>query len=128
MQPLGQVSTIKGFFQSCVKLLTNPSTVKILQNILEKCSIEIGGKLEQKTVNHLHTRRRTSMDFRLDAKIRDFNMGDIILDLESEVNVLPKKTWQCMGCWGPIIIGYLFLQLYVCHFFHDEDIWFARLD
>jgi hypothetical protein len=23
-------------------------------------------------------------------------MGDIILDLGSEVNVLPKKTWQCM--------------------------------
>ena len=24
-------------------------------------------------------------------------MGDIILDLGSEVNVLPKKTWQCKG-------------------------------
>ena len=24
-------------------------------------------------------------------------MGDIVLDLGSEVNVLPKKTWKCMG-------------------------------
>jgi hypothetical protein len=24
-------------------------------------------------------------------------MGDIILDLGSEVNVLPKKTWEAMG-------------------------------
>jgi hypothetical protein len=24
-------------------------------------------------------------------------MGDIILELGSEVNVLPKKTWKCMG-------------------------------
>ena len=24
-------------------------------------------------------------------------MGDVILDLGSEVNVLPKKTWKCMG-------------------------------
>jgi hypothetical protein len=24
-------------------------------------------------------------------------MGDIILDLGSEVNVLTKNTWQCMG-------------------------------
>jgi hypothetical protein len=24
-------------------------------------------------------------------------MGDIILYLGSEVNVLPKKTWECMG-------------------------------
>jgi hypothetical protein len=33
----------------------------------------------------------------LNANIGDFNMGDIILDLGSEVNVLPKKTWKCMG-------------------------------
>jgi hypothetical protein len=44
----------------------------------------------------LHTRRRTSREFRLNANIRDFNMGDIILDLGSEVNVLPKNTWKCM--------------------------------
>jgi hypothetical protein len=65
--------------------------------MLERCSTEVEGKLEQKTVNHLHTRRRTSREFRLNANIGDFNMGDIILDLGSEVNVLPKKTWKCMG-------------------------------
>jgi hypothetical protein len=41
MQPKGQVSTIKGFLQSCVKVLSDPSSMKILQNILEKCSSEI---------------------------------------------------------------------------------------
>jgi hypothetical protein len=97
MQPLGQVSTIKGFLQSCVKLLNDTSSVKILQNILERCSIATEGKLEQKTINHLHTRRRTSRDFRMNANIGDFNMGAIILDLGYEVNVLPKKSWQCMG-------------------------------
>jgi hypothetical protein len=71
--------------------------MKILQNILEKCSSETEENLEPKTVNHLHTRRRTSREFRLNANIGDFNMGDIILDLGSEVNVLPKKAWQCMG-------------------------------
>jgi hypothetical protein len=34
-QPLGQVSTIKGFFQSYVKLLNDPSSIKVLQNMLE---------------------------------------------------------------------------------------------
>jgi hypothetical protein len=33
----------------------------------------------------------------MNANIIDFNMGDIILDLGFEVNVLPKKTWKCMG-------------------------------
>jgi hypothetical protein len=57
---------------------------------------EVEGKLEQKTINHLHTRRRTNRELRLNANIWDFNMGDIILDLGSKINVLPKKTWQCM--------------------------------
>jgi hypothetical protein len=108
MQPMGQVSTIKGFMQSCVKLLNDPSTVKILQNVLEKCSIETKVKLEKKTVNHLHTRRRTSREFTLNANMGDFNLGDIILDLGSEVNVLPKKTWKCMG---EPTLGYSHVQL-----------------
>jgi hypothetical protein len=65
--------------------------------MLERCSIETEGNLEHKTINHLHTRRRISREFRLNANIGDFNMGDIILDLGSEVNVLPKNTWQYMG-------------------------------
>jgi hypothetical protein len=96
-QPLEQVSKIKKILQYCVKLLNDPSYVNILQNIIEKCNTKVEGKLEQKTVNHLHTRRRKSREFKLNANIWDFNMGDIILDLGSEVNVLPKKTWQCMG-------------------------------
>ena len=97
MQTKGQVSTIKGFLKSCMKVLSDPSSMKILQNILEKCSIETKEKLEPKIVNHLHTMRRTSREFRLNDNIGYFNMGDIILDLGSEVNVFPKKTWQCMG-------------------------------
>jgi hypothetical protein len=59
-------------------------------------------------VNHLHTRRRTSREFRVNANIGDFNMGDIIIDLGSEVNVLPKTTWQCMG---EPTLGYSTVQL-----------------
>jgi hypothetical protein len=108
MQPLRQLSTIKDFLQSCVKVLSDPSFVKILQNILEKCSSDMEQKLELKTVNHLHTRRRTSRELRLNANIGDFNMGDITLDLGSEVNVLPKATWKCMG---EPTLGYSIVQL-----------------
>jgi hypothetical protein len=59
-------------------------------------------------VNHLHTKRRTSREFRLNANIGDFNMGFIILGLGSELNVLPKKTWKCMG--DPTL-GYSNVQL-----------------
>jgi hypothetical protein len=45
-QPIGQVSTIKDFLQSHVKLLNNFSSVKVLQNMLERCIIDVEGKLE----------------------------------------------------------------------------------
>ena len=54
-------------------------------------------KLEPKRINQVHKKRRTSREFRLNANIGDFNMGDIILDLGSEVNVFPKNTWESMG-------------------------------
>jgi hypothetical protein len=45
---MGQVSTIKGFGKTCVKILNDPSSMKIIQNILEKCSVETEGKLEKR--------------------------------------------------------------------------------
>jgi hypothetical protein len=121
-QPLEKVSTIKTFLQSCVKLLNDPSSVKVLQNMLEICNTEVEGKLEKKTVNHLHTRRRTSREFRLNANIGDFNMGDVILDLGSEVNVLPKKTWKCMG---EPTLGYSPVQLKLANQHKSVTYWKA---
>jgi hypothetical protein len=76
--------------------------------MLEICNTEVEGKLEKKTFNHLHTRTRTSREFRLNVNIGDFNMGDIILDLGSELIVLPKNKWKCMG--DPTL-GYSPIQL-----------------
>jgi hypothetical protein len=33
MQPMAQVSKIKGFLKSCVKVVNDPSSIKIFQNI-----------------------------------------------------------------------------------------------
>jgi hypothetical protein len=79
---------------SCVKLLNDKNYLQVLQSLLEKCN---SGEEGVKTVNQVCKKRRTSREFRLNANIGDFNMGDIILDLGSEVNVLPKKTWEAMG-------------------------------
>ena len=50
------------------------------------------GEEEVKTVNQIRKKRITSREFRLNANIGYFNMGDIILDLGSEVNVLPRAS------------------------------------
>lgn len=43
---------------------------------------------------------------RLTAQIGDYEMDQVVLDLGSDTNVLPKKTWECMGRhtlqWSPI--------------------------
>jgi hypothetical protein len=42
---------------------------------------------------YIQTRRR----MRLNAKIGDYDMDEVILDLGSRVNVLTKKTYEPMG-------------------------------
>jgi hypothetical protein len=44
-QPLGKERTIKGILKSYVKILNDPSSIKVLQNMLERCSIEAKGKI-----------------------------------------------------------------------------------
>jgi hypothetical protein len=62
--------------------------------LLETCNAREEGV---KIVNQVHKKKRKSREFRLNANIGNFNMGDIILDLGFGVNVLPKKTWEAMG-------------------------------
>jgi len=75
-------------------MLSDKNSLQILQNVLEKYNPWEEGV---KRVNQVQKKRRTNREFRLNSKIRDFNVGDIILDLGPKVNVLPKKTWESMG-------------------------------
>jgi hypothetical protein len=59
-------------------------------------------------MNHVRKKRRTSREFRLNENIVDFNMGNIILDLGFEVNVLLKKKREAMG---ETTLGYSPIQL-----------------
>jgi hypothetical protein len=97
VHPRNQASCIKKFLQSRIQVFKDPSSIIILQNLLDRCTTNSEVKLEQRKLNHLHARKRTSREFRLNANIRYFNMGNVILDLGFEVNVFPKKTWKSMG-------------------------------
>jgi hypothetical protein len=48
-------------------------------------------------VNQVLHRKRTNEEFRFSAQIGEYDVDNIILDLGSDVNVLPKKTWELMG-------------------------------
>ena len=88
-----KVSTLSSFLQSCMKLLRNQNALKELQKVLAVIDPQRGFD-QEKTVSHV---RRTGREMRLNVQIGEYDMTDVILDLGSEVNVLPKQTWGQMG-------------------------------
>jgi hypothetical protein len=53
--------------------------------------------IENKVVNQKLCKKRTFREFRFSAQIREYDIENVILDLGSDVNVIPKKTWEMMG-------------------------------
>lgn len=49
---------------------------------------------------------QTGREMRLTVQIREYEMDQVILDLGSDTNVLPKQTWERMDRptlqWSPI--------------------------
>jgi len=49
---------------------------------------------------------RTRREIRLTVQIGEYEMDQVILDLGSDMNVLPKQAWERMGTpmlqWSPI--------------------------
>jgi hypothetical protein len=40
---------------------------------------------------------RYGREFRLNSHINDYEIIEVMLDLGSDINILPKKTWEAMG-------------------------------
>jgi len=61
----------------------------------------IGTTTEQplvvKDVRQVGNKPRISQEFRINAQIRDYDIENIVIDLGSNVNVMPKITWEAMG-------------------------------
>ena len=97
-----KVSTLSSFLQSCMKLLRNHNALKELQKVIASCEPQrsVG---REKNVNRV---RRNGREMRLNVQIDEYDKTNVIMDLGSEVNVLPKQTWGQMGkpslSWSPI--------------------------
>jgi len=103
LEPGMDPSMLNTFLETCMKLLCDSKAVKGLQELIIRCARS--GKLcvvWKLGNNALHTGR----EMRLTVQIGEYEMDQVILDLRSDVNVLPKQTWECMGKpalqWSPI--------------------------
>ena len=49
---------------------------------------------------------------RLTAQIGEYEMDQVILNLGSDANVLPKQTWECMG---RLVLQWSLIQLWMAN-------------
>jgi len=88
-----------------MKLLCDSKAVKGLQELINRCAGTMPGEphVVRKIGKHAV---RTGREMRLIAPIGEYEMDQVILDLGSDMNVLPKKTWEHIGRpmlqWSPI--------------------------
>ena len=77
-----------------MKLLHNQKVVENLQALIDCCAKRIDPPMEVKDVHKLYKHKKcTSGEMRLTAQIGDYEMDQDILDLGTDVNVLPNQTW-----------------------------------
>lgn len=100
-------SMITTLLETCMKMLRDGKAMKGLQELINQCTSKDGAIGEPIIVRKLGKHKeRTGCEMRLTAQIGEYEMDQVILDLGSNANVFPKKTWERMGRpvlqWSPI--------------------------
>jgi len=98
---------LKSFLHTCMKLLWDHKVVDALQEIIDKYTCKDSRLQGQCIVNKVNQRnKRTDREMQLTTQINEFEMDQVILDMDFDSNVLLKKNWECMGNpklqWSPI--------------------------
>jgi hypothetical protein len=58
--------------------------------MIDYCTQGKASPTKNKVVNHLLCNKRTNGEFRFSAQIGEYDIDNVILDLGSDVNMLPK--------------------------------------
>ena len=85
---------MKKFFKSCLLLIEDKDDLAELSTLIEEAQPSMQ---QEKKVNHISKRLKTSRELRMDAQICDYDMDFIILDLASYFNILTRQKWESMG-------------------------------
>lgn len=103
LEPEMDPSMLTTFLETFMKLLHDNKALKGLQELITRCARPRELRVVQKLRKHTMW---TGREMRLTAQIGEYEMDQVILGLGSDVNVLPKQTWEHMGRpvlqWSPI--------------------------
>jgi len=100
-------SMLTTFLKTCMKMLHDSKVVKGLQEMISKCTMNENTSNRPCIVRKIGEHKEIiGQEMRLTPQIGEYEMDQFILDLKSNVNVLPKQTWERMGRptlqWPPI--------------------------
>lgn len=94
LEPRMDPSMLTTFMDTCMKLLRDSKVVKGLQELITRCVGSGEPRVVQKLGKHALL---TGREMRLIMQIDEYEMDQVILALGSDMNVLPKQTWERMG-------------------------------
>ena len=88
------------------------NTLKSITNSENHLDQDVITNIPKMWTNKIWKRRRkiAGQEFRLHIEIDNFEVKNVILDLGSIVNVLPKKLWESLG-WPKLV--YSLIQLWM---------------
>jgi hypothetical protein len=104
-QPKQPHNVVDLLFQLFSNILGNDQLTKKLCNVLylvlgneEPKKVGIRNNLLEKSTQRVQTRKvRIGREFKLVAHLNEFDIKDVMLDIGSDVNILPKNTWEALG-------------------------------
>jgi hypothetical protein len=104
-QPEKSQNVVDLWFQLFSDILGIDQLTKKLHNALylvlgieEPMEARIMTNLPEKKTQRVQRRKiQTVKEFRLVAQLDEFEIKDVMLDLGSDVNILPKNTWEALG-------------------------------
>ena len=92
---------------------------------------ETTGTWESSDATHKYIRRikinkrRTGKEFRVNTQVVGFQIKDTMLDLRSNVNIFPRKTWEALG---RLKLTYSPIQLCMAKQYYIKDLHKLRGD
>ena len=94
---------IEEFFRIFFKIVTNAPMLEQLKQNLELVVQENTEPNELNDSNQKYiwrikrNKRRTRKELHVNTQIAGFQIKDTMLDLGSDVNILPRNTWEALG-------------------------------
>jgi hypothetical protein len=93
----GKVITLREFLIICVDLVRDETELNALYEMIDHCKQGMENPMTQRVVNQVLHKKSTNEEFKFSVQIGEYDVDNVILDFGSDVNVLPKNTWEMIG-------------------------------